>query len=43
MTLGLKAKMLDHETAVSISGICMILGSSSKTSVKEICHHEIWR
>jgi hypothetical protein len=31
MILGLKAKMLDHETAVFLSGICMTLGSSSKT------------
>ena len=38
MTLGLKAKTLNHETAVFMSGICMILGSSSK-----ICNHEIWQ
>ena len=43
MTLGLEAKMLNHETAVFLSGICLALGSSSKNSVKEICHHEIWR
>jgi hypothetical protein len=28
MTLGLKAKTLNHETAVFMCGICMILGST---------------
>jgi hypothetical protein len=43
MTLGLKAKMLNREITVFLSGICMTLGSSSKNSVEKICHHEIWR